>query len=305
MEVREIAEDELPQLVEIAREVYPGEGHTVAGFVDWRRQASDMVWLLALDGDAPVAAGIGVVGWHSRPGTATVEVWARPSGRGRGAGTMLFRALADWTLERGCIELQTAVEEVDADSLRWAERHGFREIGRNTRLVLDLDAVTAPSIDPPVGIEIAPWSERPGIEQGLYQVYCEAEPDIPGESANELPSLEEWLADDMQGASDRADAVFVAFAGEEVVGYAKLAVPPEGGDVAYHDLAGVRRAWRGRGIAGALKRAQIGWAKDNGFRRLVTANEERNIPIRRLNERHGYVTEPGRIVLHTMLEASE
>jgi GNAT superfamily N-acetyltransferase len=99
--------------------------------------------------------------------------------------------------------------------------------------------------------------------------------------------------------------VFVAFAGDEVVGYAKLSIPPEGGDIAYHDLAGVLRAWRGRGIAGALKRTQIAWAKQHGFRRLVTANEERNVPIRRLNERHGYVLEPGRIVLHTMLDASE
>ena len=64
-----------------------------------------------------------------------------------------------------------------------------------------------------------------------------------------------------------------------------------------HDMTGVRRAWRGRGIAGALKRAEIRWAKENGFTRLETMNEERNEPIRRLNERHGYRLEPGKITL--------
>src|SRR5205814_2164282 len=67
--------------------------------------------------------------------------------------------------------------------------------------------------------------------------------------------------------------------------------------VAMHDMTGVKRSWRGRGIAGALKRAEIAWAKRNGFTRLETANEERNEPIRRLNQRHGYVPVPGHVVV--------
>ena len=55
----------------------------------------------------------------------------------------------------------------------------------------------------------------------------------------------------------------------------------------------MRRDARGRGIAGCLKRAEIAWAKQNGFRYLRTFDEERNEPIRRLNERHGYRLEPG------------
>ena len=58
--------------------------------------------------------------------------------------------------------------------------------------------------------------------------------------------------------------------------------------MAHHDLTGVKRAWRGRGIAGALKRKQIAWAKEQGYERLSTRNEERNAPIRKLNERYGY-----------------
>ena len=305
MDVRPIDVDELPRLVEVVQVIQPDEGHSVEGYVDWRRQTSDMVWLLAEDGGEVVGGGVGLVGWHTRPGIARVEAWTLPAHRGKGAGSALYRALADWALERGCIELQTAVAATDEASLRWTEQHGFREIGRNSRRVLDLTAVDPPPVDPPPGIAIVPWSELDGAEDGLYAVYCEAEPDIPGEEANALPTLADWLADDMEGASDRRDAVFVALAGDEVVGYAKLSIPPEGGDTAYHDLAGVLRAWRGKGIAGAMKRAQIAWAKTHGFRRLVTTNEERNEPIQRLNERLGYALEPGSIVLHTMLDASE
>ena len=96
----------------------------------------------------------------------------------------------------------------------------------------------------------------------------------------------------MQGESDDPQAVFVALEQGEVVGYAKLSLSPEEPERAFHDLTGRGRSHRGRGIAAALKRTQIAWAKANGYTSLQTANEVRNEPIRRLNERHGYVLEP-------------
>ncbi len=60
-------------------------------------------------------------------------------------------------------------------------------------------------------------------------------------------------------------------------------------------MTGVLRAWRRRGIAGALKRAEIAWAKENGYEKLSTGNEERNEPIRKLNEQYGYVLGPGTV----------
>jgi GNAT superfamily N-acetyltransferase len=62
-------------------------------------------------------------------------------------------------------------------------------------------------------------------------------------------------------------------------------------------MTGVRRSWRGRGVARALKAAQIGWAKANGFEELHTRNDERNAPIRRLNAQLGYRPGIGRIHL--------
>jgi GNAT superfamily N-acetyltransferase len=66
---------------------------------------------------------------------------------------------------------------------------------------------------------------------------------------------------------------------------------------AFHDMTGVKRAWRGRGVAGALKRVSIAWAREQGYERLVTSNELRNEAIRRLNTRLGYREEPGHLVV--------
>ena len=62
-------------------------------------------------------------------------------------------------------------------------------------------------------------------------------------------------------------------------------------------MTGVLRAWRGRGIASALKRAEIAWAVETGATHLETSNEERNAPIRHLNQRYGYRLQPGDVTV--------
>ena len=156
--------------------------------------------------------------------------------------------------------------EDDAESLAWVDRRGFREVGRNSRMVLDLTAIEAPAIDPPAGVEIVTWAERPELTPGLYAVACEAYPDVPGDEDTPMDSFEEWLRKDMQGDGDRPEATFVALVDGEVAGYAKLSLSKSDTKVAYHDMTGVLRAFRGRGIAAALKRA----ADQRGRRRRAT-----------------------------------
>jgi hypothetical protein len=50
--------------------------------------------------------------------------------------------------------------------------------------------------------------------------------------------------------TDSPEATFIALAGEEVVGFAKLSLTAP--TAAGHAMTAVKRAWRGRGIAGAL-----------------------------------------------------
>ena len=301
MEIREIEADELETLVRIARAAQPREQATVGDFVDWRRQAEAMVWLLCeRDGNA-IGAGFALTGWHTPPHRAIAAALVEPEARGAGAGTAVLQALEAWARARSATELDGPVQEDDADSLAWTERRGYVEVGRDSHLVLDLTAIEAPEPDPPSGIEIVTWADRPELAPGLYEVAREATPDIPGAEEDELGSLEEWLERDMGGAGDDPRAVFVALAGDEVTGFAKFSLSSGNRERAYHDLTGVRRAWRGRGIAAALKRTQIAWAKNAGYTSLQTSNEARNEPIRRLNERHGYEVEPGTITVRGSL----
>lgn len=304
LRIREIGEEELEELVEVAREAQPREHASVSSFVDWRNQAEDMVWLLAEDDGETRGAGFGVFGWHTPPHRAMGTALVVPDERGAGVGVALLDALEGWAADHGCSELEGRVAEDDAGSLAWAERHGYHEVGRNSRLVLDLTTAEIADPDPPPGIEIASWAERPELAHALWEVAREAVADIPGAEDDDLGTLEEWLARDMQGDGDDPRAVFVALEDGEVLGYAKLSLSRENTESAFHDLIGVRRTHRGRGIAAALKRTQIAWAKANGYTSLRTSNEVRNEPIRRLNERHGYVLEPGVVIVRATISST-
>jgi mycothiol synthase len=304
LRIREIAEDELEELVSVVLAAQPREHATVSGFVDWRNQAGDMVWVLAERDEDTVGAGYALVGWHTPPYRSIGAAFVPHDQRGAGIGIAILDALEGWVAEHDCTELDGPVSEEDEGSLAWAARHGYHEVGRNSRLVLDLTSAEIAEPAPPDGIEIVAWAGRPELAQGLWEVAREATSDIPGEEEGDIGTLEEWLARDMQGASDDARAVFAALEHGEVVGYAKLSFSEDNTERAFHDLTGVRRSHRGRGIAAALKRTQIAWAKENGYSSLQTSNEVRNEPIRRLNERHGYVLEPGVVIVRGGLGAT-
>ena len=295
-EIREIHENKLARWVTVTKAA-TNEADTVEGYLDWKRQARETVWLLASEGKDDLGTAIGIGGWHSPEGVARGEVTVPRESRGAGIGSELLGSLSAWARDLGYLDLMGPVKETDDVSLAWAARRGFVEIGRNSLLALDLTRAAKPPVDPPDGIEIVSWAERPGIEAGMYAVAREAYPDVPGEEDAEVASYEEWLAMDMQGAGDRPEATFVALSDGEVVAYAKLSLSRARPTVAMHDITGVRRGWRGRGIARALKAAEIAWALDNGYERLETQNEERNEPIRRLNERYGYLVEPGSVTV--------
>jgi GNAT superfamily N-acetyltransferase len=127
---------------------------------------------------------------------------------------------------------------------------------------------------------------RPEHVEGSYEVARQAGEDIPGSGA---PSFEGFLAQDVDRPSLRAELCFVALARGEVIGYAIL---NDFGRECHHGLTAVRRDWRRRGVATALKRIQIARAKELGYDRLVTESEERNDPMRSLNLKLGYLPDP-------------
>lgn len=282
---------DLERSLAIYNAVFPSEAVTMDEVHSFISQTLDYGDFVGPGGS--VAVGV----MPQRPDVGFVMLGVLPDHRRRGVGTALYREASAWLAERGVHRIDVPVHEDDEQAIAFAERRGFQEVERNRRMILDLTTLEPPAVDPPSGIEIMSWAERPDLVGGIYEVACEALPDIPGSEDELMEPFADWLAHQMQGSGDLPEATFIAVAGGEVVGYAKFSLTAAQPTTANHDMTGVKRSWRGRGIAGALKRAQIAWAKEQGYERLATQNELRNEPIRRLNEHLGYREAPGRVTM--------
>jgi len=56
----------------------------------------------------------------------------------------------------------------------------------------------------------------------------------------------------------------------------------------YIETTGILPEYRGRGLGTCIKRWQVGYARQNGFKRIVTNCRKSNSAIIALNERHGF-----------------
>ena len=220
-----------------------------------------------------------------------------PEHRRRGVGSAIYAAISEVAREAGKTLLIGRTTADRPDSLEFLEHRGFKEHERMKVVRLHLGEAHIPSIDPPEGIEITSLEARPDLVEGVYAVALEALPDIPGDGPIAPGTLEEFRVRDVDREAIPAGgfALAVESGTDRVVGYANLLYPPGTSKVAWHGMTAVARAWRGRGVASALKAATISWAAANGLEALDTANDTDNAPMRAVNLRLGYRPQPDEI----------
>jgi GNAT superfamily N-acetyltransferase len=247
------------------------------------QQKPDHLGLIAeLDGE-PVATGSVSRFWGAPDGEyAALNIRVVEEARRRGVGTALDLRCSQHARELGKTRLFVYSRSDDEDTLGYFGFRGFEEIGRMQDVRLDLAAAEVEQFVP-AGIELVVVGDE--HEHGMYQTALEAEADIPSSAPINSGTFEQWHKRHFTGRVLR-DLSFVALDDGKVVGYAILGRHND--DTAEHWMTGVARSVRGRGIALALKQAQIAAAKDAGWKSLRTLNDLGNAPMRRVNEKLGY-----------------
>jgi GNAT superfamily N-acetyltransferase len=258
-------------------------------------------FLAELDGRPIGVATIGRIYMHPPEFDAlwaTVAVVAQA--RRQGVGGELLAAASDRARALGKGWLHVQVGDVRPEGLEFLAHRGFAEYERAKLVRLELAGPAPPSIAPPPGTRLTTLAERPDLVEGVHLVALEAFPDIPGgDEPDAAGDLAEFRARDVDRPAIPPDAFFVGLeaATGRVIGYASLMMLPGSRTVAWHDMTAVVREWRGRGLAGALKRATIGWAIDNGLVALETGNDVDNAPMRAVNARLGFQPLPDLVVM--------
>lgn len=232
--------------------------------------------LIVFDGDLPVATQVlSVLGERLH---AAAEV--TPSHRGRGLGTaLLAAALAEGT-RRG-LRTEVRVPERKADSVALAQDAGMVPLRWWSELRRDLARPVAPAA-PPAGVELhvlGPGFDAARWDEPLRAAHNAAFADHFGSAPVSAGS---WSHSRTGSRHFRADCSAVATAPDGTVAGYLLAYEYESDTLAtgvrdlYVATLGTIRAWRGRGVAGALLAHALAAAADRGFGRSSLTVDTRN-----------------------------
>lgn len=280
IELRVVETDaELDLWAGIKSTVVPNEPVTAA-----QLRASDEPGRLLLLADLEGRpAGCGIAAPSHFGGRAFVAVRVLPGSRRRGVGSALVSALAAHGRALGRKDVNAFVYADEPHSIAFAESYGLAQADYQLEQVREIGAERAPVA--PAGAELVPLGgRRAELLRAAWPLALEGYADLPlpGEVSYEL---ETWLRDE----ATRPEGSFVALEGEAVVGYAGLLEHADGPAIAEHGLTVVRRDRRARGIARALKQAQLHWAAEAGVARLVTWTQRGNEAMQSLNRSLGYL----------------
>ena len=251
-------------------------------------------WLALLDGEPVGVGACALPPWIPDATSAFGVNCVLHEARRQGVGTAIYRQVSEYARSLGKSEIVIFGFDDDLGGVEFAERHGFVVVSRARGLRLILDQCPRPSVELPPDVTMTTLAERPELARGVWETLCETMPDIPydGDTPMTPGPFEEFAALTLAGPQYIPEATFVAVHGNEVVGYGRLAWTSRTDGLGEHAMLAVRRAWRGKGIARALKAAQIAWAIDNGLTELRTGNEERNTAARAVNANFPYTQLP-------------
>jgi RimJ/RimL family protein N-acetyltransferase len=265
------------------------------------------------DGRALAYLGSVHAPWEKVPDRhCEVEVWLDRALHDR----ELLRTLYEWIEERavaqGAALLLSYCGEDEPHMLVALRDLGYERVRTERVWALDLrerrarllgEAAEARDRMQDAGIRMrtaADWND-PDAYRKLYELNERTVQDIP----HTLTIVHEQYQDfekRMQAPDRRMDRWWIACDGDAPVAMSFLKFPPVRGHV-FTGYTCTDPAYRGRGIARAVKLQSLAQAVDLGVTAVYTDNDSENAPMLHINERLGYGRRPGFVEHHKRVES--
>jgi len=243
------------------------------------------------------------VPWAFHPRKFGVDVRVHPHTRGQGIGTGLWAHLEERLRAHQAISVKTQIWEKMPEAMAFATKRGFREVMRAWESRLDVTRFDFAAFTPHVGQALrsgvtittlaAERAKDPENLERIHAMEAEIAKDVPRPAADVHTPIDfsMWKAYAVDAPWSINDAFFLAAVDGEYAGLSSL-FKPKVGDWLTQGLTGVRRQFRGRHIATALKVKTAEYARDHRIREIRTWNEINNAPMLAINIKFGFARQP-------------
>jgi mycothiol synthase len=268
----------------------------------YRDSSLGFVRLVALDASHNM---VGVIEATQRPAPwfsrGEVRLAVRQDVRRRGIGGVLLGELETFLRERDGDTVMLYTSENDTGINQFLLHHGYSESFRGYQQWLSLHGFDPNRFDPNweklnhASIHLRSLTQlRDGWDTAkqFYDLYITLERDAPRADEHFIAqSFEEFSANQYDSPSSFPEGVTFAVKEDELIGL-NILYRDSHSSVVHNGLTGVRREFRGLGLALALKLEGIRVALAHGSEGITSYNASTNTAILRLNEKLGFERSP-------------
>lgn len=312
IKIRPFDERDYDALVTVSNAIFPDRVTTVdeQRYEDGLFDRTKYAWerYVAIDRDTGVLAGyagLWHIPWNFHPRKFGITIRVQPQRWGRGIGAHLWDRLVHALQLRDALAGRAVVREDLPQALRFVQTRGFAEVMRTWESHLNVAACDLSQFAGDVeraaaaGVTVVTLGDEmakdPACLRRQYALDMELTADVPSPDPFTPVEFETWRQHGVASPWFIPDAYFIAVCDGQYVGTSTL-WKPKVGDWLQQGLTGVKREYRGRGIAQALKVGTVEYARAHGCAQIRTENEIHNARMIAINDRLGFVRQPAWIV---------
>lgn len=242
--------------------------------------------------------------WSHHPDKYAVWVGVHPAHQRRGIGTRMMDEALSALRRRGAERVLTWTREDRGRAAAFLRRYGFVEHTRDFESRLEVANVDISRLAgyaeraARLGATITTLAEElerdPDCLKAVYQVHCildvstpRTDPDPPTP-----PTYDDFVRREVRHPQVLLDAFFLAKLGDLYIGESAMKQSQGVPDLLHQQLTGVVPAYRGMGVATALKLRTVQYANQHGYRVIRTFNSSLNDAMLAINRKLGFVVEP-------------
>lgn len=256
-------------------------------------------WVAEYDGKVVGFSLVRARWWTDDPSRFTVTLFINPSLQRQGIGSELYTRSEDAARGEGAVMLYAWVREDNPAAVAFAEHRGYTPTGAIDRLSrLHVPTANLEVADDGVKVgnirllSLAELGTGDDILRQLHTLDETTAKDVPSSDTWAGSSFDEWKSHVYGAPGVMPDGFWVALDGERPVGLTWLVVH---GTAASTGYTGADRAYRGRGIARALKTRVTRWARESGIEWIYTSNDASNAGMLAINVALGFQFLPARV----------